>query len=272
MKHTIFEHLRIQLMAEGAEGADGMEGQVAAAEGEEAQPENLEAEFDKLVKGEGKFREVFGKRVQKAAYERSKGMKSSVDRLNALGPGLEVLAARYGMAVEDPALAQRIAQDKSLLEDLAMRNGRDTDAEMELTQARAQAARAQSLIASMLAQQDAQRWEEQAMQIEQEYPNLQVRAALKDPEFRKLLQAPYNLDLETAYRAKYGDRMIEAAVEKATKKVTDSVAANKSRPRENGSGKNAGSSLGADPGRMTGAEIREYMKRVERGETISFTK
>ena len=66
--------LWLQLMAESAGGAEAGAGTEAPEVPEETQqepeapnPENLEAEFDALVKGDGKYKEIFGKRVQKAA-------------------------------------------------------------------------------------------------------------------------------------------------------------------------------------------------------------
>ena len=128
----------LQLMAEGAESAEaGAPADQAEPERTEAmEPEDLEAEFDALVKGDGKFREVFGKRVQKASFERNKGLRATVDRFNSFTPALEIMAARYGMSVDDPGLADRIANDKSLLENLAMENGNSPDVEYQLARAR----------------------------------------------------------------------------------------------------------------------------------------
>ena len=257
----------LQLMAEGGQG--GGEGQAEAggdgqdAAGNEtpaAAPEDLNAEFDALVKGDGKYRDVYGKRVQKAVFERMKGTKAAVDRLNSFSGAFEVLAARYGCAPDDPELANKIAQDTGLLDEVAMKNGRDPGTEMELARARAQSEQANALIQRILADQEMQRWQAEAAELQAKYP-----------DFADLLRN-HNVTLEGAYMALNHDKVIQQTVRRAEKRVTDTVAAGKNRPRENGMGSQAGAAMSKDPMQMSTAEIRKWQDAVARGERVSFAR
>ena len=265
--------LQLQLMADGAEGTAPAEN-VAEAPTEEPvpaqqKPEDMEAEFDALVKGDGKFREIYGKRVQKAVRDRSKGLRATADKFNSFAPALEVMAARYGMSVDDPGLADRIAGDKRLLEDLAMENGSTTDVEFELARARAAQQRAEGLVQQIMADREMQGWMQQAEELQEEHPDFNLETELQNPEFQNLLRN--GVTMNAAYMALHWNDVKARVVADAEKKVSDAVAAGARRPRENGIGSQAGAAMQADPAKMSSAEFQEYMKRVERGERISFS-
>ena len=267
----------LQLLAEGGQGG---EGQAEAGENSQdaagndvpaAAPEDLNAEFDALVKGDGKFRDVYGQRVQKAVFERMKGPKAAVDRLNSFSGAFEVLAARYGCAPDDPELANKIAQDTGLLDEVAMKNGRDPGTEMELAMARAQSEQANALIQRILADQEMQRWQAEAAELQAKYPDFNLDEQMQDPDFADLLRN-HNVTLEGAYMALNHDKVIQQTVRRTEKRVTDTVAAGKNRPRENGMGSQAGAAMSKDPMQMSTAELRKWQDAVARGERVSFTR
>ena len=179
----------LQLFAEdGSEEAaeDGQEAQdTGSPEAQEQQQErsDLNAEFDALVKGDGKFREVYGKRVQKAVFDRMKGTKAATDRLNSFAPAFEVLAARYGISPDDPALAEKIAGDTGLLDEVAMRNGHSVETEMEIQRYKAQNAQAQTIIQQILADQQMQQWRQEAEELKAKYPDFDLDAEAENPAF-----------------------------------------------------------------------------------------
>lgn len=267
--------INLQLMAEGAEGPSS-EGTAEPAEAEEAvqtdanELEDLEAEFDALVKGAGKFREVFGKRVKKASYERSKGLRATVDRFNSFAPALEIMAARYGMSVDDPGLADRIANDKSLLENLAMENGSSPDVEYQLARARSAQKQAEDFAKQVMAEREMNTWLQQAEEMKDEYPEFDLHTEMQNPEFQKLLQN--GVTMEGAYMALHFGDVKARLTARAEKKVTDAVAAGAKRPRENGMGSQSGAAMTADPAKMSKEEFNDYIRRIERGERISFSR
>ena len=266
----------LQLMAEGADGAAaadaGSPEPVAeeTAQEQEQQPVDLEAEFDALVKKDGKFREVYSRRVQSAVQARSRPMKATVERYNSFAPALEVLAARYGMSVDDPGLAEKIAGDKQLLENVAMENGNSTEVEFELSRARAAQKRAEGLVQQIMADREMQTWMQQAEAVKAEHPDFDLDTELQNPVFQNMLRG--GATMEGAYLALHFNDVKSRMVANAEKKVTDAVAAGARRPRENGMGSAAGASVGADPMKLSKAEFEDYLKRIERGERVSFSK
>ncbi len=266
----------LQLLAEEGEGSVG-EAQPARAgeaspapEGSGEKPaEDLNAEFDALVKGEGKFREIYGRRMQRAALERTKGMRAAVDRLNSFSGAFEVLAARYGTTADDPALAEKIASDAALLSETAERKGGTASAELELAAMRAQKEQAEALIQHILADQEVQRWQREAETLAEKYPGFQLEEQLAAPNFAGLLRSG-SVSLEGAYLALNHDRVLEELTRRAEKKAADTVAAGKSRPRENAMGSGAGVTVSRDPMRLSPEEFRKWQDAVARGERVSF--
>ena len=261
----------MQLMAEGGDAG----GEAAAEAAETAEPEaeaaapDLEAEFGDLVKRGGKYHDAYGKMMQKAVAQRLKGSNAKVERLNSFGPAFEVLAARYGMRADDPGLADAIAKDAALLDEVALKNNRDSQTELAIRQAQAQTAQAEALIQRMLADQDMARWQQEAAELQAEYPDFDLNEEMANPDFLNLIKN--NVTMKGAYMALHHDDVIQRTVRKTEKKVTDTVAAGKARPRENGTGSTAGATLGKNPMDMSSAEFREAMKRVERGERLDFS-
>ena len=260
----------LQLMAEGGEGApaEGQDRQQVQQEVTQ-EPEDLNAEFDKLVKGDGKCREIFGKRVQSAAQKRTQGLKSIADKYNAMAPALEILAARYGTSADDPALIEKISGDKSLLDNLAMEKGSSSDAELEIAKAVAAQNRANALVQQIMANQEMEKWTQDAQAMKEDYPDFSLEAELQDPNFQKLLRN--GVTMEGAYLALHFGQVKRQMTARAEKKAADAVAAGAKRPRENGMGSQAGAALSADPAKMSKEEFEDYMRRVERGERISFS-
>lgn len=262
----------LQLLAEGGSegGAADNGGQQTAEAGTEQQPENLDAEFDAMVKGDGKFREVYGKRVQKAVFDRMKTTKASVDRLNSFAPAFEVLAARYGISPDDPALAEKIAQDTGLLDEVALRNGRDAQTEMEIQRYKAQSEQANAMIQRILADQQMDKWMQEAEELKQRYPDFSLEEQMENPAFADLLQN-HHVTMEGAYLALNHDSVIQQTVRRTEKRAADAVAAGKNRPRENGMGSQAGAAMSKDPMQMTKEEFRRWEEAVSRGERVSFS-
>lgn len=267
----------LQLFAEdgSGEGAaeDGQEAQdTGSPEAQEQQQErsDLNAEFDALVKGDGKFREVYGKRVQKAVFDRMKGTKAATDRLNSFAPAFEVLAARYGIRPDDPALAEKIAGDTGLLDEVAMRNGHSVETEMEIQRYKAQNAQAQTLIQQILADQQMQQWRQEAEELKAKYPDFDLDAEAENPAFLDLMQN-HHVTMEGAYLALNHDKVIQQTVRRAEKKAADTVAAGRNRPRENGMGSQAGAAMSKDPMKMTTEEFKKWEEAVSRGERVSFS-
>lgn len=270
--------MNLQLMAEGGEGGEASD-TGAAPQGSQTpeapaeSPPDLEKEFDALVKGEGKYKDVFGKRVASMVSKRMQGTQETVKKYNAMTPMLEVLAARYDTTSDDPALIDKVANDPTLLENRALRNGSTADTELRVARAVAAERRATDVLRGMMARQDAEKWQTQAESLKREYPEFDFDAAMQDPRFRDLLTNPsYKgmFDVKTAFMALHGDEAVAQAVQNTRKRAAAAVAAGKTRPRENGSGSQTGAVVRTNPAEMSKTDFKKYMDMVARGEKVSF--
>jgi len=259
--------------ASGTGGASAAPQGSQTAEAAAESPPDLEKEFDALVKGEGKYKDVFGKRVASMVSKRMQGTQETVKKYNAMVPMLEVLAARYDMDVDDPALIEKVANDPSLLENRALRNGSTSETELRVARAEAAERRTRSVLQGIMARQDAEKWQAQAESLKREYPDFDLDTAMQDQRFRDLLTNPsYRgiFDVKTAFMALHGDEAVAQAVQNTQKRTAAAVASGKTRPRENGSGSQTGAVVRTNPAEMSRADFKKYMDMVARGEKVSF--
>lgn len=215
----------------------------------EAVPVDPGAEFDRLI--EGDYREQF--------EAKTKPLRESADRYEALAPVLAELEKRFGLSSGDTA---------GLREALA-RETRDREAEaasretaLQQWQARQQS-RAQAI---------REQWEAQAEQAKKVYPGLDLRAELQSPRFQALLCA--DVDVATAYQVVHLDEILPAAMAYTAKAVEGKLAGAFStaaaRPGENGSGGQSAAAPKLDASKMGKAEFQALCRRIAGGERVSF--
>ena len=113
-------------------------------------------------------------------------------------------------------------------------------------------------------------WLREGEQLRQLYPDFDLRREMANPQFSCLLQS--RVDMQTAYEIVHKDTLIPAAMAYAARTVERKLAQNlqstAARPRENGSG-GGGVVLGSSVAQMSGKQIADLCRRVERGERIS---
>lgn len=239
------------------------------------EPEDLNAEFEKLIKG--KFKEQYGAKVQDTIQKRLKGTQETVDKYNALTPTLELMARKYGVDVGDiDALSKAVADDDAYYEQEALERGMSVkqlkefkkmeQANAELRrqmQERDRKANADRLVAS---------WMQQAEAIKQVYPGFDMNAEMNNPKFLDLLKS--NIDVRTAYEVLHKDEIIPAAMQFTAKtvesKIAKKIAAQASRPIENGVSSGSPAVVKNDVTKLKKNDIDEVMRRVARGERITF--
>lgn len=239
------------------------------------EPEDLNAEFDKLIKG--KFKEQYGAKVQDTIQKRLKGTQETVDKYNALTPTLELMARKYGVDVGDiDALSKAVADDDAYYEQEALERGMSVkqlkefkkmeQANAELRrqmQERESREKADRLVAS---------WMQQAEAIKQVYPSFDMNAEMNNPKFLDLLKS--NIDVRTAYEVLHKDEIIPAAMQFTAKtvesKIAKKIAASGTRPIENGVSSGSPAVVKNDVTQLTKADRQEIIRRVQRGEKIRF--
>lgn len=309
MKHfNIIPMLNLQLFADGgaAAGGDGgtAQGQGVTAEAasqqtkgdlasvkygvqpeeaapaaevqkETAEPTDLNAEFEALIKG--KFKAQYDARMQDTIQKRLKGSKETAQRLSEVSPILEILGEKYGVDASDiSALSKAIEDDDSYYEaEAAERDMTVEQLKMFKKIERENSAYRQREI-DRQNQENADRllkvWHEQEEQTKKVYPNFDMAAELQNEQFRNLIEN--NVSVQAAYEVIHRDEIIPAAMQFAAQAVEQNIskkiAANGARPSENGMGGVASAVVKSDVSKLTKFDIDEVARRVARGERISF--
>lgn len=309
MKHfNIIPMLNLQLFADGgaAAGGDGgtAQGQGVTAEAasqqtkgdlasvkygvqpeeaapaaevqkETAEPIDLNAEFEALIKG--KYKAQYDARMQDTIKKRLKGTQEIVDKYNKARPTFDALGKKYGVDASDiDALNKAIEDDDSYYEAEA--------AERDMTVEQLKGFKKMEREINAYKQREIDRqnqenadrllkvWHEQEEQTKKVYPNFDMAAELQNEQFRNLIEN--NVSVQAAYEVIHRDEIIPAAMQFAAQAVEQNIskkiAANGARPSENGMGGVASAVVKSDVSKLTKMDIDEVARRVARGEKISF--
>lgn len=287
-----FYMLCLQQFAEGAAGdsgaasssqdAAGTTGEgtgQAAADGQETQ----RATFEEMLEANPDYKDAHNKSVQKAVRQRFAKAKAIEDRMNKAAPILSVMAAKYGLTDPNDLDALQAAMDKddSLYEERAYRNGYTVEQQREIDaltaennrlRADRQAAEEQRMRDAWLAQREAE-----AKALKQEFPDFDLNAMMQDEGFVNMIRPenPFAVPMRAAYIAMNADGIIGGAMnytaQQVAKKTADTIRQRGLRPLEGGMSGHASSKAGVDVSKLSGAEILDYAKRAERGESIRFS-
>ena len=115
-------------------------------------------------------------------------------------------------------------------------------------------------------------WMNQAEEAKKVYPTLDLRTELNNPRFLDLLRS--NIDVRTAYEVLHKDEIIPAAMQYAAQtvesKLAKKIASGANRPSENGMSGQGAAVVKSDVSQLSGKDIDEVMRRVARGERVTF--
>lgn len=237
-------------------------------------PEQLQAEFQKLIKGE--YKDAYTKEFQRHFNDRHKDAKATQERLESYQPIIDTLSSRYGITDGDMGkLAQAIESDESLWAEAAEEAGMTVEQFRHVKQIEAENARFKAAQQQNIRQQMAQRqmevWNGQVEEVRRSYPNFNLEDELNNPGFKAMLRA--GASIRNAYEATHLDdikkSLVASTAQQTTKEVTDNIKAKGIRPTEVG-GSQAGVPLSVDLKNSTKAQRDEWARRAERGETITF--
>ena len=310
LNNTFLKHFNLQLLAEGAGAADGGTGaegakgatvgaaipqtkgaknpladvkygiqedvQTATAQANQvAQPEDRNAKFEELIKGE--FKDLYDARVQDTIQKRLKGTKETVEQYEALKPTLEILSKKYGVDASDiKALSKAIEEDDSYFEEEALQKGLSVEQLKEIRKMERENSQLKAQMEEANRRDSANRlyaqWMEQAENAKSIYPSFNLEAEMQNPRFLDLLRS--NVDVRTAYEVLHKDEIIPAFAQHTAKvveqKLTNKIIANGARPTENGNSSQSAVLTKSDVSQLSKADRQEIARRVARGEKIRF--
>lgn len=246
-----------------------------AAEVVENPTEDRNSKFEALIKGE--YKDLYDARVQDTVQKRLKSSKETVERYEALAPTLDILAKKYGVDASDiKALNKAIEEDDSYFEEEALEKGITVKQLKDIRKMERENAELKKQWEEKERKEKAYKlyaqWDEQAKEAKKTYPSLDLSAEVKNPQFMQLLDS--GVDVGTAYAVIHKDEIIPAAMQYTAKtveqKLTNKIIANGARPTENGISSQSAVQTKSDVSQLTKADRAEIMRRVARGEKITF--
>ena len=256
-------------------GKQATEETTPAAEVKTPTTEDRTAKFEELIKGE--YKDLYDARMQDTIQKRLKASKDTVERYEALAPTLEILAKKYGVdATDAKALNKAIEEDDSYWEDEALELGISVEQLKEKRKMERENADLRKQLDEQNRRDNANKvyaqWMDQAEKAKAVYPSFDFKAEMQNPQFVNLLRS--NIDVRTAYEVIHKDDIIHGAMQFTAKQVEQKIAnkiiANGARPSENGNSSQGATVVKSDVSQLSKADRAEIIRRVQRGEKISF--
>lgn len=250
----------------------------ADVQSEEVQTETTvdrNAEYKKLIRGE--YKDLYDAEVNDTVRKRVKNYQDTVDKYNALAPTLEMLAKKYGVDAADVnALNKAIEEDDAYYEDEALEKGISVEQLKNIRKMERENADLRRQMQEQQVRDNANKlyatWMDQSSQLKSVYPSFDLNAELQNPQFVNLLKS--NVDVRTAYEVIHKDEIIPAAMQFTAKtveqKIANNIAAGSKRPTENGMSSQSAAVVKSDVSQLSKADREEIIRRVQRGEKISF--
>lgn len=240
-------------------------------------PPDLNAEFEKLIKGQ--YKEAYDARMQDTIRSRLKGKDAQIteltDKQNALNPILDVLYKKHGVDAGDvDGLLKAIEADDSYFEAEALEKNMSVKQLKEVRKMEQENAQLRQQMQEQQTKQNADklyaRWMTEADDAKKVYPGFDLATEMQNQKFLDLLKS--NIDVRTAYEVLHKDEIIPAAMQFTAKtvesKLAKKIAAGGQRPAENGMGSGSPAIVKSDPSQWTRADRDEIRRRVARGEKI----
>ena len=244
-----------------------------------APAEDPSAEFAALVGKGGRFHDVYGQMVSNVIQERFKNQKDLQGQVDQITSDLSPLFMNYGLKTGDfEGLKNAIANDEAFYQAQAERAGLDVDQYKENLKLKAEAERGRQITEAYEQQQRQNemfaRWETEAAQLQQAFPNFDLGLELQhNEEFGKLISA--GVPVRNAFLTTHADEIFAGAnanaSREATQNVVNMIQQRAARPPENGlSMHNPAIQRRSDPSQLSDDDLDEINRRVERGEVIGF--
>lgn len=241
--------------------------------GEQSQVET----FDDLIKG--RYKQDFDTKVQSIINKRFKGAREAEASMQKLSQGITALGTYYGLDAESPdfldSLNSKIMDDEKLYEKEASERGMNVE-DVKRIRRMEQENRALKM-QNMREKEERQREEfyrgviNQVPEVQKIYPQFDVDAEMANEQFFNLVRN--GVGLRNAYEVIHSSELQAARdaiiAQKAQEQLSNSVRANGMRPNE--VNHNSAPDFGRDIKNMTRAEVKQIIRRAERGEVVKFT-
>lgn len=301
-KLSLLPFFSIQLFAEGGGTGAGESGQTAAAApaqpqtgakgnpladvqygkteeapaaGEQAVPEDRNARFEALIKGE--FKDLYEQRLKDTLGKRLKGTEEIVSKYNKATELFDLLGGKYGVEADDiDGLIKSAREDESYFEDEALESGLTVEQIKEKRRMKRENAELRAQLDDISQKEQADKiynkWIADAETVKGVYPSFNLDTEMQNEMFRNLLRS--NIPMQTAFEVIHKDEIIPAAMQvtaqKISQKVANDIRAGSRRPADGAMKAQSTVVTKSDVSQLTKADIDEINRRVARGERIVF--
>lgn len=235
--------------------------------------EDRRKEFQELVNGE--YKDIYTEETQRIIDRRFREARNLEERAAKQQPVIDMLMQRYKIADGDLGkLAAAVENDNAYWSEAAEEAGMSVEQYKQFQRLKREneaLLRAQRMRQNQqAAQQQLQKWYSEGEQVKAVYPDFDLGAESKNPQFISMLKA--GVPVQHAYEVIHMDE-IKAGVAQSTarqteKQVVDGIRAKGNRPAENGTSSQSAFTVKDDPHKWTKQDRAEVARRVARGETI----
>lgn len=271
--------LDLHLFDEGGEADEASQAETAGTTAEsqnatgsgEEQTEDLDKEFDELIKG--KYKEQFRARQQKAVQSRLKSHEADRAELESANKLKDTIAVRYGLQNASTAdILKAIENDSSFLEEAAAREGLSPEqfqkmAGMQQRMIEAERKADQAERARIRDEVNA-RLQAESDECKALFPDFDFEEECQNETFKNMVSQGANV--VDAYKFAHMDELISSGMAKAAargaKATANAVKANLSRPTEAGARNGPAATFAVDFSKMSSEEFAKYRDKVMSGE------
>ena len=236
---------------------------------DEGQTEDLDAEFNELIKG--KYKEQYGKAVSHKIQQRFKGAQERDNALREYQEQLKPLFSMYG--VDNPTdFARTLQSNDDLFSARAEEAGMTVEQYKERLELQAEAERGRQLQEEIEREREAQaqydQWLEEAEELTEIFPNFNLEEEANNEQFVNYLEK--GLPLKDAFSLCHMNEIMDGVGKDSKSRALDKIKMRNQRPVESGAAKARAVTRKSNVNELTDKDIDEIIRRVSHGEKISF--
>lgn len=253
-------------------------GSDAGSTGEKPKTQTLDerrAHFRELVDGD--YKDIYRTEIQRIIDRRFKETKTLQESIQAQKPILDSLFERYKISDGDlQKLSKALDEDSTYWEKAAREAGMGVEQYKKLQSLQREN---KALLDNVRRGQQKQsydrqmtRWQQEAGQAMRAYPGMNLKKEMRNPRFASMLRS--GIPIQHAYEVVHLDDIKTGVARQTAKKternVVEGIRTRGNRPAENGVTAQSGVIVKSDVSKLTKADRAEIIRRVARGEKISF--
>lgn len=260
------------------DGTDDGNGSDAGSDNQQDPKDKKETQKERMARYramvvDGEFKDLYQQETQRMIDRRFKHTKGLEEQIASQQPILDQLAQRYGTTPGDMAALQNaINNDSAMWEAAAEDAGMTVEQYKQVEALKRQNASLmrfqQQRQAEIAAQRQLQQWQQEAEELKQLYPDFDLEEFASDPQNVEYLR--HHVPMQMVYEYSHRDAIMADNARQVQKSVVDNIRAKGMRPRENGASSQPGVTVKDKVEDLTDQDIDEIMRRVARGERISF--